>query len=178
MTEGAQQMIWQPVLSSFLGPPSFSLYHSLASLSILRCYLRIFSFACLAFCLLVPCKIILVSPDDRETWMYHFSFFFTWQWPEDLQVAQWLVSSLVTWSWHVIPRIFLKHLISVACILFSRSAVSVHDSHAYRNMEMTRARISLIFDLSVMFLSFQMVFSLFNAADVQHTQRNQPPTPT
>ena len=54
------------------------------------------------------------------------------------------------------------------CSLYSLSwsAVSVHDSHAYRNMEMTRARISFIFDLSVMFLSFQIVFSLFIAADV------------
>ena len=33
-------------------------------------------------------------------------------------------------------------------------------------MKMTTARISLIFDLSVMFLSFQMVTSLFIAADV------------
>ena len=31
---------------------------------------------------------------------------------------------------------------------------------------MTRARISLIFDSSVMFMSFQMVFSLFNSDDV------------
>ena len=52
----------------------------------------------------------------------------------------------------------------MACILFSVSAVSVQDSQAFRNMDMTRERISLIFELSAIFLSFQMVLSLANAA--------------
>ena len=52
----------------------------------------------------------------------------------------------------------------MACTLFSVSAVSVQDSQAYRNMDMTRERISLIFELSAMFLSFQMVLSLASAA--------------
>ena len=52
----------------------------------------------------------------------------------------------------------------MACILFSVSAVNVQDSHAYRNMDMTRERISLIFELSAIFLSFQMVLSLASAA--------------
>ena len=60
------------------------------------------------------------------------------------------------------PRSFLRHLISMACILLSVSAVSVQDSQAYRNMDMTRERISLIFELSAIFLSFQMVLSLAN----------------
>ena len=37
-------------------------------------------------------------------------------------------------------------------------------SQAYRNMDMTRERISLIFELSAIFLSFQMVLSLASAA--------------
>ena len=53
---------------------------------------------------------------------------------------------------------------SMACILLSVSAVSVQDSQAYRNMDMTRERISLIFELSAIFLSFQMVLSLASAA--------------
>ena len=52
----------------------------------------------------------------------------------------------------------------MACILFSVSAVNVQDSQAYRNMDMTRERISLIFELSAIFLSFQMVLSLASAA--------------
>ena len=48
----------------------------------------------------------------------------------------------------------------MACILLSVSAVSVQDSQAYRNMDMTRERISLNFELSAIFLSFQMVLSL------------------
>ena len=62
------------------------------------------------------------------------------------------------------PRSFLRHLISMACILLSVSAVNVQDSQAYRNMDMTRERISLIFELSAIFLSFQMVLSLASAA--------------
>ena len=52
----------------------------------------------------------------------------------------------------------------MACTLLSVSAVSVQDSQAYRNMDMTRERISLIFELSAIFLSFQMVLSLASAA--------------
>ena len=52
----------------------------------------------------------------------------------------------------------------MACIVFSVSAVNVQDSQAYRNMDMTRERISLIFELSAIFLSFQMVLSLASAA--------------
>ena len=42
----------------------------------------------------------------------------------------------------------------------------VHVSHAYKNMDMARERISLIFELMAMFLSFQMTFSLVTAAVV------------
>ena len=59
---------------------------------------------------------------------------------------------------------FLRHLISMACILLAVSAVSVQDSEAYRNMDMTKERISLIFELSAIFLSFQMVLCLASAA--------------
>ena len=52
----------------------------------------------------------------------------------------------------------------MACILLSVSAVSVQDSQAYRNMDMTRERISQIFELSAIFLSFQMVLSWASAA--------------
>ena len=46
------------------------------------------------------------------------------------------------------------------------SAVMVHVSHAYKNMDMARESISLIFELMAMFLSFQMTFSLAIAAVV------------
>ena len=52
----------------------------------------------------------------------------------------------------------------MACIFLSVSAVSVQDSQTYRNMDMTRERISLIFELSAIFLSFQMVLSWASAA--------------
>ena len=46
------------------------------------------------------------------------------------------------------------------------SAVMVYVSHAYKNMEMAREHISLILELVVMLLSFQMTFSLVTAAVV------------
>ena len=52
----------------------------------------------------------------------------------------------------------------MACILCSVSAVNVQDSQAYRNMDMTRERISLTYELSAIFLSCQMVLSLASAA--------------
>ena len=61
---------------------------------------------------------------------------------------------------------FMRHLNSMACILLSVSAVSVQDSQACRNMRMTRERISLIFELSAIFLSFQMVLRFVSAAVV------------
>ena len=61
------------------------------------------------------------------------------------------------------PKSLRKHLISVISIFFSNSAVRAHVSHAYRKIEMTKDRISLILGLSAMFLSFHMVLSFVNA---------------
>ena len=55
-------------------------------------------------------------------------------------------------------------LILKAYVLFSNSAVKVHDSQAYSNMEMTRECISFTFDPSDMLLSLQMGFSIVTAA--------------
>ena len=46
------------------------------------------------------------------------------------------------------------------------SAVMVHVLHAYKNVDMTRERISLALELMAMFLSFQMTLSLVTAAVV------------
>ena len=54
----------------------------------------------------------------------------------------------------------------MACTILSVSAVSVQDSVAYMNMDLTRERISLIFELSVIFLSFYMVLRFVSAAVV------------
>ena len=55
---------------------------------------------------------------------------------------------------------FAKHLICIACVFLSRSAVVVDVSHAYKIIDMTRERISLILEQMTMFLWFQMTFSL------------------
>ena len=54
----------------------------------------------------------------------------------------------------------------MACILLWSSAVRVHDSQAYRKMDVTRDRISRILELRKILLSFQIGFNLVNAAVV------------
>ena len=52
----------------------------------------------------------------------------------------------------------------MACIPLWSSAVRVHDSQAYRKMDVTRQRISRILELREILLSVQTGFSLVNAA--------------
>ena len=54
----------------------------------------------------------------------------------------------------------------MVCILLWRSAVRVHDSQAYRKMDVTRECISRILELRKILLSIQTGFSLANAAVV------------
>ena len=52
----------------------------------------------------------------------------------------------------------------MACILLWSSAVRVHDSQAYRKMDVTRECISRILELREILLSIEIGFSLVNAA--------------
>ena len=52
----------------------------------------------------------------------------------------------------------------MACILLWNSAVRVHDSQAYRKLDVTRERINRILELREILLSFQTGFNLVNAA--------------
>ena len=54
----------------------------------------------------------------------------------------------------------------MACILLWSSAVKVHDSQAYRKMDVTRGLISRILELTEILLSFQTGFNLVNASVV------------
>ena len=54
----------------------------------------------------------------------------------------------------------------MACILLWSSAVRVHDSQAYKKMDVTRKRIRYILELREVLLSFQTGFNLDNAAVV------------
>ena len=54
----------------------------------------------------------------------------------------------------------------MACILLWSSAVRVHDSQAYRKMDLTRERISHIFALRETLLSIQTSLSFVDAAVV------------
>ena len=54
----------------------------------------------------------------------------------------------------------------MACTFLWSSAVRVHDSQAYRKMDVTRERISCILQLREILLPFQTGFNLVNAAVV------------
>ena len=117
----------------------------------------------------VPWRIVLASPDDHVMCLYHLTLhLFTEVRRSSYSSMAFPIlaftSSLVMWSLYEILR-SCKHLISSACIL-SMSAVMVHVSHAYKNMDMAMECISLILELMAMFLSFQMTFSLVTAAVV------------
>ena len=107
----------------------------------------------------VPYMIVLVSPVNLATCPYHFSlrrFTVAKRSSCDPTACRVLfrTSSLELWSLYVMPRSLLWHLISMACILLSASAISVQDSQAYMNVDMIRERINLIFELSAIYLFF------------------------
>ena len=119
----------------------------------------------------VPCKMILDRPDEQETCPYHFGLrlFTIVRRSSCGPIAWWILartSSLVTWSLYEMRGILRWHLIPVACILLWSSAVRVHDSQAYRKMDVTREGISRILELREILLSFQTGFNLVNAAVV------------
>ena len=60
--------------------------------------------------------------------------------------------------------VFVCVVSSMDCILLWSSAVRVHDSPAYRKMDVTRKHISHILELREILLSIQTGFSLVNAA--------------
>ena len=121
-----------------------------------------------------PCRIVLASLDDHVTCSYHFSlhFFFTEvrrssHGPMAFPILA-FTSSLVIWFlyysvWDTEEFVEMSHL---QCLYPFNVCCYDLCSHAYKNMDMTRERISLILELMVMFLSFQMTFSLITAAVV------------
>ena len=119
----------------------------------------------------VPSRIVLASPDDLATCPYHFNLRLFAEvrrssyGPMAFPIPV-FTSSLVMWSLYEIPGSLRKHLISNVCFLLSMSAVMLHVSHAYKNMDRARERISLILERMAMFLSLQMTFSLVTAAVV------------
>ena len=93
----------------------------------------------------VRCRIVFAKPEDFETCPNHLSFRFLtiilvfFKAGLDLS-ANLLVGNMVL-LYEMFNNLWL-HLISKACILFSSSAVKVHVPQVYRNMEITRKRIS------------------------------------
>ena len=71
---------------------------------------------------------------------------------------------LVILSVYLTADSFLKQRISNDWNLFLKILVQIHDLHAYRIIEMTRALLSLSFDLGAMILFFQLLFSFDKSA--------------
>ena len=97
--------------------------------------------------------MVLARPDERETWPYHYSLLlFTIVRKSSCgPIACWILaqtSLLVTWFLYEMCSILQSHLISMAYILLWSSAVRVHDSQAYRKMDVTKERISHILELT------------------------------
>ena len=119
----------------------------------------------------VPWKTVLASPEALVTCPYHFlSRLFTVDKSSSLGPMGFQIllrtTSLVMWSLYEVPRRRLKLLISTVCIFLSISAVNVQVSYEYKNMDMTKERNSLIFELRSIFLSFQMILSFVSAGMV------------
>ena len=93
------------------------------------------------------CRIVFAKTEDLEMGPDHLSFHFLIKIriSSYFQMAAWIflrTYALVTWSMYEMLSNLRWHLISKACVLFSSSAVKVHDSQACRNMDITRQRIS------------------------------------
>ena len=118
-----------------------------------------FFLTCLLPPFTVPCKAVLARPDERGTCPCHCSLRpFTIARSSCGPIACWILartSSLVKWSLYEMCSILRLCLISMACILLWSSAMRVHDSQAYRKMDITRKRIRRILELKEILLSFQ-----------------------
>ena len=96
----------------------------------------------------VLCKMVLARPGERETCPYHCSVrLFTMVRRSSCgPIACWVLArtfSLVTWSLYEVRSILRQHLISMACILLRSTSVRVHDSQAYRKMDVAQCILSV-----------------------------------
>ena len=128
---------------------------------------NVFCLPCLLTPFTVPCKMVLARPGEQKTCPHYISLrLLTMVRGFSCgPVACWILvrtSSLVTWSLYEMRSILRHHLISMACILCS-SAVKIHDSQAFRKMDVTWQRIICILKLREMLLSFQISLNLVHA---------------
>ena len=144
---GAPQMISQPVFSIFpCSPLPWDLANSRPVHSLMLPSHLFLSLPCLLPPFTVPCKIVLARPDEQEIWLCHGSLcLFTMVRRSSCgPIACWILA----WTLYEMCSILQEHIISVACILLWSSAVRVHDSQAYRKMDVTRECISRILELN------------------------------
>ena len=147
---GAPQMISQPVSSIFPCSPLPSGTWRTPGLSIPWCCLSTSSSVCLVFLPLSLCLARWFWPDlmnGRHDHTTAVCVSLRWSWGP---IACWILawtSSLVTWCLYEVRSILWEYLISMVCILLWSSAVRVHGSQAYRNIDLTRECISRFLEL-------------------------------
>ena len=150
---GAPQMISQPVSSIFFCSPLPSGIWRTPGLFIPWRCLSTTSSLCLVICPLSLCLTRCFLPDlmiGRRDYTTAVCVSLPWSGGLRGPIACWILaqtSSVVTWSLSEMRSILLEHLIFMACILLWSSAVRVHDSQAYRKMDVTRERISRVLEL-------------------------------
>ena len=115
----------------------------------------------------VPCRIVLASPDDRATCLYHFSLcLFTEVRRSSYGPMMFLILAFTS-SLAVISVPFTEEFAETSHLqcLYPSFTVCCYGP-SFTCIQKYGQRISLILELMVMFLSFQMTFSLVTAAVV------------
>ena len=141
-------------ITSFLHSSRFSAFRSMILHSRPVNYLMLSShrFLCLPLHLspwTVPCRIVLASPDNHAKYPTSSVCIFSLM-SGGLHTSRWHFQfwhSLPHWLWDLCTRYrgVCGNISSpVPVSFFQKSAVMVHASHAYKNMDMARERISLI----------------------------------
>ena len=118
----------------------------------------------------VPCKVVLARPDKQETCPYHFSLrLFTMVRSSCGPIVCWILaqtSSSVTWSLYEMRSILRSHLISMARILLSSSAMTVQGTIQLSKQVVPSARAVLLF-----FLLLQSCQSCVCRCEAGHSNR-------
>ena len=116
----------------------------------------------------MPCRIVFAKAEDHEAWPNHLNYRFlamVRSSPYSPMATRIILrtSSFVKWSLYEIFKNLRWHLTLKTCVLFSSSAVKVHDSQTCR-YERTRKRISFTFESRDVLFSVQAGFSFVKAA--------------
>ena len=114
------------------------------------------------FLLTVSFNIVLVKPEDLEIWFDKFSFCSLTMISTVRHILKFVLGSFCELRrLYEISNTFRQHLISNTCILFSNSAIEVHDLQACRKYEYTRDCISVVLVQEICSYLFKLAAVVF-----------------